>query len=106
MYSAGEDRAVIGEFTVGRVLATDIDTLMKETGHADDPKAVAWFTRYYRDARLCKAMEAKEPVLYGEPITLEVLRSYSSSFRPPQNFIYLHRYPEIEVALKERAGRD
>lgn len=47
VYSSGGDRAVIGEFRVGRVMRCPLDELMRLTGYDTDEQAVQWFSRYY-----------------------------------------------------------
>ena len=96
VYSSGGDRAVIGEFRVGRVMRCPLDELMRLTGYDADEQAVQWFSRYYAGRKQCGALEILAPVRYNQPISLARLRQSMPVFRPPQNFRYI--WPGSELA--------
>lgn len=96
VYSSGGDRAVIGEFRVGRVMRCPLDELMWLTGYDTDEQAVQWFSRYYAGRKQCGALEILAPVRYDQPISLSQLRQVLPAFRPPQNFWYI--WPDSELA--------
>lgn len=104
VYSAGEDRTVIGEFRVSRVVSTSFDELMRVTGAASDPNAIEWLSHYYGQRRLCNAIEVGPVKLYNEPIALSELQRRVPAFRPPQNFIYLHNHPDVDAVLRTASG--
>lgn len=96
VYSSGGDRAVIGEFRVGRVMRCPLDELMRLTGYDTDEQAVQWFSRYYVGRKQCGALEILAPVRYDQPISLSQLRQVLPAFHPPQNFRYI--WPGSELA--------
>ena len=99
VYSSGGDRAVIGEFRVGRVMRCPLDELMRLTGYDTDERAVQWFSHYYAGRRVCSALEILAPVRYGRPISLARLHQSMPAFRPPQNFWYIWPGSELAVLL-------
>ena len=90
VYSSGGDRAVIGEFRVGRVMRCPLDELMRLTGYDTDEQAAQWFSRYYAGRKQCGALEI-----------LARLRQSMPAFRPPQNFWYIWPDSDLAVQLSE-----
>lgn len=101
VYSSGGDRAVIGEFRVGRVMRCPLDELMRLTGYDTDEQAMQWFSRYYAGQKQCGALEILAPVRYGRSISLARLRQSMPAFRPPQNFRYIWPDSDLAVQLSE-----
>lgn len=101
VYSSGGDRAVIGEFRVGRVMRCPLDELMRLTGYDTDEQAAQWFSRYYAGRKQCGALEILAPVRYDQPISLARLRQSMPAFRPPQNFWYIWPDSDLAVQLSE-----
>lgn len=89
VYSSKEEKAIVGEFKVGRILKCSFHELMKITGCEDDEKAVNWFKQYYKDKELCCAIEVKEPFRYNTQISLREIQKEIPNFRAPQNFLYM-----------------
>lgn len=89
VYSSQQDKAVIGQFMVGKILRCSLDDLMRETGYADDSKAYEWFSNYYNGREVCSALQATQVQRYEQPITLADIRAVDGNFRPPQLFMYL-----------------
>ena len=100
VYSAGVEKAIVGEFEVKRVVRTSFDELMKVTESDRDPKAVAWMKNYYKNKKVCGAIEVGDYQLYVNPITLLTLREAVPQFRPPQNFMYLQESHEIRQLIR------
>ena len=101
VYSSGGDRAVIGEFRVGRVMRCPLDELMRLTGYDTDEQAVQWFSRYYAGRKQCGALEILASVRYDQPISLARLRQSMPAFRPPQNFRYIWSDSDLAIQLSE-----
>ena len=101
VYSSGGDRAVIGEFRVGRVMRCPLDELMRLTGYAADERAVQWLSHYYAGRRVCSALEILAAVRYDQPISLSQLRQVLPAFRPPQNFRYIWSDSDLAIQLSE-----
>ena len=87
VYSSKDDRAIVGEFQVGRVLRCPIDELMIKTDSGANSRK--WFETYYKDKALCCAMEVTSPARFKKRLTLGEIRRELPDFMPPQNFIYV-----------------
>lgn len=99
VYSSEEERAIVGDFRVGRVVRTTLQKLMAITGHADDPAAVEWFREYYRGRTTCCAIEVLEPRRYDTPFDLPSLREALGGFVPPQSFAYVGEKDRLRSLL-------
>ena len=104
VYSSQEEKAIVGSFRAGRILRCSLPELMEETGYADDAKADAWFTAYYKGAKQCSAIEVCHPIRFRNPIPLPMIRARIPSFAPPQNFIYITRGSELYTFISECEG--
>lgn len=89
MYSAGKEKAIIGQFSVDRTLRCPLKELLETTGYAGDPEAEAWFSDYYKERNICTALGVGEVIEYASPILLSQIKKITPSFRPPQNFMYI-----------------
>ena len=96
VYSSKKDKAIVGEFTAGRILKCSFDKLMHITGNENDLKALEWFRNYYKDREECCAIEVINPKKYKNPIKLETIVLINSSFKAPQNFIYINENDTID----------
>lgn len=96
VYSSKKDKAIVGEFTAGRILKCSFDELMRITGNENDLKALEWFRNYYKDREECCAIEVINPKKYKNPIKLETIVLNNSSFKAPQNFIYINKNDTID----------
>jgi predicted transcriptional regulator len=89
IYSSGEEKAIVGEFTCGNVLRAPLHDLMVQTKLAGDRSAVAWMQKYYKGAKSCSALQVSETQKYDRPLSLSELRRRVPGFRPPQSFFYI-----------------
>lgn len=106
IYSSQGDRAIVGEFRVGRIARCSLKELMSITGYEDDPDAVSWFTAYYATRSLCSALEVTSPIKYGSPISLLDIRGRLRDFRPPQSFMYITPGSDLDNLISERKTED
>lgn len=100
VYSSKIEKSIVGKFKAGRILYCSLDELMRITGYENDIEAVKWFSSYYKGKEFCSAIEILNPTKYDKPITLEMIKNYISSFRPPQNFIYITKGSELERLIQ------
>jgi predicted transcriptional regulator len=89
IYSSGEDKAIVGEFTCGNVVRAPFSELISKTNLQSDPEAVGWMRKYYKGVRHCTALEVSGTQRYPEPLPLSEIKRKIPGFRPPQNFFYV-----------------
>ena len=100
VYSSKTDKAIVGEFTAGRILKCSFDELMRITGNENDLEALEWFKNYYKDKEECCAIEIINPIKYKNPINLGTIVLNSPNFKAPQNFIYINKNDTIDILIK------
>lgn len=96
VYSSKEDKAIVGEFTAGRILKCSFDELMHITENKNNLKAIEWFKNYYKGKDECCAIEVINPVKYKCPIKLETIILNKPNFKAPQNYIYIRENDVID----------
>lgn len=101
VYSSKVEKAIVGTFKAGRILNCPLNELMRITGYENDKKAMEWFSTYYKDKELCGAIEVLQPIKYNEPIELNKIKNRISTFRPPQNFIYVKEDSELKKLINQ-----
>lgn len=99
VYSSKEDKAIVGEFTAGRILKCSFNELMHITGNENDEKALEWFKNYYKDKEECCAIEVINPQKYKHSIRLEEIIMNNPKFKAPQNFIYINENDTIDKLI-------
>ncbi len=100
VYSSKMDKAIVGEFTAGRILKCSFDELMHITGNENDLEALEWFKNYYKDKEECCAIEIINPKKYKNPINLDTIVFNNPNFKAPQNFIYINKNDTIDTLIK------
>lgn len=90
IYSAGEDKAIVGEFIAKDVVSTDFESLMRITDCSADTEAVEWLGNYYGGRQRCGAIQVGATRKYKQPISLSMIRERWPNFLAPQNFIYFN----------------
>ncbi len=96
VYSSKEEKAIVGEFTAGRILKCSFNELMHITGNEKDIKALEWFKNYYKNKKECCAIEVINPKRYKKSINLEKIILGNPNFKAPQNFIYINKNDIID----------
>jgi predicted transcriptional regulator len=85
VYASSPIQRVIGEFTVGGILALSTQRLWKETRrHAGIEKRD--FDSYFNGRKTGYAIKVSQPMRYHQPKRLNHICDYD---RPPQSFRYL-----------------
>lgn len=101
VYSSQVERAIVGKFSVERIVSCELEELMKVTGYENNNDALEWFRAYYSNKKLCSAIKIKNPILFETPITLAMVREEIPSFCPPQNYIYIKEGSRINMLLQK-----
>lgn len=85
IYASSPVRRVVGEFTVGGVLALKPDKLWEAVGEGSGVERT-FFDEYFRGCEVGFALKVRRPRRYVQPLTL---KEHSGLSRPPQSFRYL-----------------
>ena len=96
VYASREDKAIVGQFTAGRILKCSFNELMHITGTEKDSNALEWFKNYYKDKKECCAIEVVNPKRYECCIKLETIVLNNPNFKAPQNYIYINKNDIID----------
>ena len=105
VYASGSVRAIIGEFTVGKVIFGDSNAVWRklnefaQTGLGRDDYS------YISGSRAAMALEVVNPKLYDYPITLNELRRIFPGFMPPLSFRVLELDEPLYRLLIEKARK-
>ncbi len=100
VYVSGNVKAVVGEFSAGRILEGAPEALWARvrrpgTGIGED----AW--EYIRGAKRAIAIEVLEPRLYQRPVSLEEIRRIIPGWNPPFSYKRLEEGdPFLELVLR------
>jgi len=108
VYASGNVRAIIGEFTVGKVIEGTAEQVwrkvLSEKNHGI--RGDAW--HYIRGAQKAMALEVVNPVLYPRKVTLEEIRRIIPGWNPPLSYKVLREgeplYELIIRKLRRLAG--
>lgn len=84
LYASRPVAKVIGEFTIGRVLALDLDSLWEHTCHGSAVSR-SYFDAYFRGRQYGYAIEVEAVRRYREPLALAEF----AVRRAPQSFQYV-----------------
>lgn len=85
LYASSPIQEVVGEFTVGRVLSAEPNTLWKRTRHGAGISK-EFFDRYFINKPIAYAIEVLRPKRYRFPLQLAKDFNVASA---PQSFCYL-----------------
>lgn len=99
VYSSKVKKAIIGEFTAGKILKCSFDELMIKTGEKTEEE-IKWFKDYYQDRTDCYAIEILNPTLYSKEVTLKTLKNNIEHFAAPQNFIYITKDSKLNILIR------
>lgn len=102
VYASGNVRAIIGEFTVGKVIEGTAEQVwrqvLSEKNHGI--RGDAW--RYIKGAEKAMALEVVNPVLYPRKVTLEEIRRIIPGWNPPLSYKALREgEPLYELVVKK-----
>jgi predicted transcriptional regulator len=86
VYESAPTKAVVGAFSVGRVLFDDLDALWSTHGQSMGVTR-AEYRSYFHGREMGCAIEVDQRVSFA-PIALGVLRASLHGFRPPQSYMW------------------
>ncbi len=89
IYSAKDDKAIIGTVKVKKILCGTIDQIMKMTGY-DKRKDAFEIVEYFKNSSKCYALELYDIQKFSQPLMLKKLRSIDPKLQLPQYFKYIY----------------
>lgn len=105
VYASGNVRAIIGEFTVGRVIEGTAEQVWRSV--TGQPGAGvggdAW--RYIKGAQHAMALEVVDPILYPRRVTLEEIRRVIPGWSPPLSYKQLREGEPVYELIIRRLRR-
>lgn len=90
VYSAKEDRAIIGSFVVKMVHKGGLQEILRITGYdkrADKQEIVD----YYKNSAVCYALELEKVKMFAKPLTLNEMRKVEPRLQLPQYWAYIKK---------------
>lgn len=105
VYSAKDDKAIIGTFRVSEVLRGNTAEILKKTGYdtrADGHEIVSYFGENNPNCFALKIYDVKK---FRKPLTLKQLRSVDANVRFPQYYDRM-RNPQICNAILAHENRN
>ncbi|ADV65594.1 DNA-binding protein [Desulfurococcus mucosus] len=85
LYVTGRVKAVMGEFTAGRVIRGRPEYVWKRLKAIGDTGVSGEDYRYIAGSRDAMAIEVVDPLMYRQPIRLQALRRVFPDFNPPMS---------------------
>ena len=105
VYESGHVKAIVGEFTAGKVFEGDYNTLRrmlsKHIGRGIDREDL----KYIEGARRAMAIQVLNPTLYNIKVKLNQLRNIIPGFMPPISFRRLYPGEPLVKLLIEKVSR-
>lgn len=101
IYSAKDDKAIIGSFKVSNILEGKIDEIIKDTKY-DQRKDKDEIIKYFANSKKCYALRLYDIKSFKNPITLEELKSIQNNITMPQYYKYIYEdNPLYDYILKK-----
>ena len=89
IYSAKDDKAIIGTLKVSSVLVGNMDEILKETGY-DTRNDKDEIINYFKDAKTCYALKLYDVKKFKKPISLNELKVIKNNITMPQFYKYIY----------------
>lgn len=88
VYSAKQDKAIIGSFKVSKVHKGNLDDILDITGYnqRNDKKEII---DYYKNSNTCYALELTDIIKFHKPLSLNDMRKIDRYIQLPQYYAYL-----------------
>jgi len=105
VYASGNVRAIIGEFTVGRVIEGTAEQVWRKVMERPDAGVGGDVWHYIRGAQHAMALEVQNPVMYPRRVTLEEIRRVIPGWNPPLSYKRLHEGEPVYELIIRRLRR-
>ncbi|ABM80261.1 universally conserved protein [Hyperthermus butylicus DSM 5456] len=105
VYASGNVRAIIGEFTVGRVIEGTAEEVWRKVMQHDDAGVGGDAWHYIKGASKAMALEVRNPVLYPRRVVLEEIRRIIPGWNPPLSYKLLREGEPVYELIVRRLRR-
>lgn len=89
LYVSGRVQAIMGEFTVGKVIAGPADSVWRRLSSIPDTGITEDLYRYIAGGARAVAVEVVDPIMYRYSVKLSDLRAILPGFNPPLSVMKL-----------------
>ncbi|MBE7074249.1 MAG: hypothetical protein E7379_04090 [Clostridiales bacterium] len=89
VYSAKEDKKIIGKFEVSKVHKGNLDEILKITGY-DKRQDKGEIENYFKNSETCFALELSCVNKFTCPLSLSEMRKIQSNITMPQYYTYIY----------------
>lgn len=88
VYSAKDEKAIVGSFEVSKIHKGSVDEILKITGYDKRPDRKE-IEDYYKNTHICYALELENVTKFSSPLSLSEMRKLDSKIQLPQYYTYL-----------------
>lgn len=99
VYSAKEDKAIIGSFEVVKVHKGNLNEILKITGY-DKRSDRQEIIDYYKNCENCYALELSNITQFSKPLTLKQMRKIDNNIQLPQYYSCLTQKSPLYKEIK------
>lgn len=107
VYSAKDDKAVIGSFKIKKIHKGNVNEIMNITGYDKREDGIE-ILNYFGNKQICYALELYDVQKFQKPLTLQRLRQLNPKIQIPQYYTYIKPdsllYKEL-LHLNNQVGR-
>lgn len=101
IYSAKEDKAIIGYIKIDKILSGNTEEIIKLTGYdkRDDKDEIISY--YGKNNKKCFAMHISEVVKFNKKLTLKEMRNIDKGVSMPQYIKYIYENDRLYDIIKK-----
>ena len=99
VYSAKEDKAIVGKMVVKKVHKGSLEEILKISGY-DKRKDRGEIERYFANSKDCYALELEDIKSFAKKLTLKEMRSYDPKVNLPQYWAYVKQSNPLYEIIK------
>lgn len=100
IYSAKDEKAIVGYFKVSKVLTGTTEQILKLTGYYDSEDKEDIENYFGKDNLKCYALEISEVKRFDSPIYLKDIRQFDPKISLPQYYKYIYEGSKLYKYLK------
>lgn len=101
VYSAKEDKALIGYFKVSDILKGSTSEILKATGYDKRQDGHEIIEYYGKNNKNCYALKLYDVTEFEKHLTLKEMRSINSKVKMPQYYSYIYSNDPLYNTIKE-----
>ena len=99
VYSAKEDKAIVGKMVVKKVHKGSLEEILKISGY-NKRKDRCEIERYFANSKDCYALELEDIKSFAKKLTLKEMRSYDPKVNLPQYWAYVKQSNPLYEIIK------